>query len=162
MKQSGQRNERGSRTEVLKPCSLRRRCQASDHSNDRRTYSRVYPGLFSYKPILPAAGQCFLQLLRRFVEQDLRLAFKSYKNLSVWEPDNTCPGTHCRAPRPSAFSAGGPRRPTGIPWMGTEPAAKRQGHIVSVLSDFPPEVSLSPTLVLTGLWDSLRKAWWGI
>lgn len=103
MKQSSQKNERGSRTEVLKPCSLRRRCQASDHSNDRRTYSRVYPRLFSYKPILPAAGQCFLQLLRCFVEQDLRLAFKSYKNLSVWEPGNTCPGTHCRAPCPSAW-----------------------------------------------------------
>lgn len=62
----------------------------------------------------------------------------------------------------AAFSAGVPRRPTGIPWMGTEPAAKRRGCFVSVLSDFPPEVSLSPTLVLTGLWDSLRKAWWGI
>ncbi|EOB03266.1 hypothetical protein Anapl_08993 [Anas platyrhynchos] len=59
----------------------------------------------------------------------------------------------------AAFSAGVPRRPTGIPWMGTEPAAKRRGRFVSVLSDFPPEVSLSPTLVLTGLWDSLRKAW---
>lgn len=84
-------------------CTSGRCCQASDHRTDRRTHSCTYPGYFPInQSCQQPASQRFLQLPPHFVEQDLTLVFKGYKNLSVLEPDNTCSGTYCCAARPGA------------------------------------------------------------
>lgn len=84
-------------------CTAGRRCQASDHRTDRRTHSCTYPGYFPINQPCQQPAKSFLQLPLHFVEQDLTLVFKGYKNLSVLEPDNTCSGTYCCAPRPGAW-----------------------------------------------------------